>query len=425
MARTPRRPHRLNPKQLRRVCDPRAFKFKTTATVPPIEGTVGQDRAVSAMDFGLSIEAEGFHLYVAGLPGTGRETELKTQINAIAEKRPAPRDWCYVFNFGEPAHPRALSLPPARGHELARETAEFIAGLRRDVPRAFESDEYAQRRDQVNRELQSQRERFFEVLEKEARSRELSVNVTPVGITTMPVIDGKPITKEQYDLLSDERKRQIQERTAELDSIIAQMAPQLRRLDRGAAQLFGQLDSQLMAALVHPRLDDLKRDYADEPDVLEFLDSVGTDVVEHLSDFRSPEEAPPQIPGLPVMSRDGVFERYRVNVVVTGTPDAHAPIVIAESPSYYHMFGRIDYRSSFGSMVTDHTMIKPGALHRANGGYLVVQALDVLTAPLVWETFKRALSTQQLRLENMGEQFSVIPSASLSPEPIPLHVKVA
>ena len=425
MAVTAHRPHRLSPKQLRRVCDVRAFKFKTTADLPPIAGTVGQDRAVSAMDFGLSIEAEGFHLFVAGVPGTGRTTELKTQINAIAAKRPAPRDWCYVFNFREPARPSALSLPPERGHQLADEVAEFVDGLRHDVPRAFESDEYAQRRDQVNRELQSQRERFFEVLEKEAHSRELAVNVTPVGITTMPVIDGKPITKEQYDLLSDERKRQVQERTAELDSIIAQMAPQLRRLDRGAAQLFGQLDSQLMAALVHPRLDDLKKDYADEPAVLEFLDAMGKDVVDHLSDFRSPEDATPQIPGIPPIPRDGVFERYKVNVIVTHAKDAQAPVIIAESPSYYHMFGRIDYRSSFGSMVTDHTMIKPGALHRANGGYLVVQALDVLTAPLVWETFKRALRTQQLRMENMGEQFSVIPSASLSPEPIPLHLKVA
>jgi len=425
MAGTAHKPHRLTPKQLRRVCDPRAFKFKTTADVPPIEGTVGQDRAVSAMDFGLSIEAEGFHVFVAGVPGTGRETELKAQVNAIAAKRPPPRDWCYLFNFKEPARPRALSLPPERGHQLADEVAEFVDGLRHDVPRAFESDEYAQRRDQVNRELQSQRERFFEVLEKEAHSRELAVNVTPVGITTMPVIDGKPLTKEQYDLLSDERKKQIQERTAELDSIIAQMAPQLRRLDRGADQLFGQLDSQLMAALVHPRLDDLKRDYADEPAVLEFLDAMGKDVIEHLSDFRSPEEAPPQIPGLPPMSRDGAFDRYRVNVIVTHAKDATAPVIFAESHSYYHMFGRIDYRSTFGSMVTDHTMIKPGALHRANGGFLIVQALDVLTAPLVWETFKRALSTRQLRLENMGEQFSVIPSASLSPEPIPLHVKVA
>ena len=420
-----RKPHKLTPKQLRRVCDPRAFKFKTTAEVPPIEGTVGQDRAVNAMDFGLSIEAEGFNLFVAGVPGTGRTTELKTQVNAIAAKRPAPRDWCYVFNFREPARPRALSLPPDRGHQLADAVAEFVTAIRHDVPRAFESDEYAQRHDQVNREVQSQRERFFEALEKEAHERELSVNVTPVGITTMPVLDGKPITKEQYDLLPDERKRQIQDRTAELDSIIAQMAPQLRRLDRGAAQLLAQLDSQLMAALVHPRLDDLKRDYAAEPAVLEYLDAMGKDIIDHLGDFRSPEETPPPIPGLPAVARDGVFDRYRVNVIVTHTADAHAPVVVAESPSYYHMFGRIDYRSSFGSMVTDHTMIKPGALHMANGGYLVVQALDILTAPLVWETFKRALRAQQLRMENMGEQFSVIPSASLSPEPIPLRVKVA
>ncbi len=426
MARNGHRAQRLSVKQLRSACDPRTLKFKTTAALQPIEGTVGQDRAVRAMDFGLGIEAAGFNVFVAGVPGTGRSTALKAQVERIAATRPAPGDWCYVFNFREPARPRALSLPPDRGHQLSHDVDELVTGIRRDVPRAFESDEYAQRRDQVNRELQAKREQFFEVLEKEAHQRELAVNVTPMGISTVPLIDGKPLTKEQYDLLTEERKHELQGRTAELDSIIAQMAPQLRRLDRSAAQLLAELDRQLMMAIINPRLEELKRDYQDETQVAEFIDDLGADVLAHINDFRSPEEAQqPMLPGLPAMPRDGVFERYKVNVIVTHGKDATAPVVFADSPSYYHMFGRIDYRSSFGSMVTDHTMIKPGELHRANGGFIVVQALDLLTAPLVWETLKRALRTRQLRLENIGEQFSIIPTASLSPEPIPLQVKVA
>ncbi len=426
MARNGHRAQRLSVKQLRRACDPRTLKFKTTADLQPIEGTVGQDRAVRAMDFGLGIEAAGFNVFVAGVPGTGRSTALKAQVERIAATRPAPGDWGYVFNFREPARPRALSLPPDRGHQLSHDVDELVTGIRRDVPRAFESDEYAQRRDQVNRELQAKREQFFEVLEKEAHQRELAVNVTPMGISTVPLIDGKPLTKEQYDLLTEERKHELQGRTAELDSIIAQMAPQLRRLDRSAAQLLAELDRQLMMAIINPRLEELKRDYQDETQVAEFIDDLGADVLAHINDFRSPEEAQqPMLPGLPAMPRDGVFERYKVNVIVTHGKDATAPVVFADSPSYYHMFGRIDYRSSFGSMVTDHTMIKPGELHRANGGFIVVQALDLLTAPLVWETLKRALRTRQLRLENIGEQFSIIPTASLSPEPIPLQVKVA
>ncbi len=181
-----------------------------------------------------------------------------------------------------------------------------------------------------------------------------------------------------------------------------------------------------MQAIVKPRLEELKRDYHDEQEVLEFIDDLGADMVEQIADFRAPEDGQqPVIPGLPAMPRDGIFERYKVNVIVTHAQDATAPVIVEENPSYYHMFGRIDYRSSFGSVVTDHTMIKPGALHRANGGFLVVQALDVLSAPFVWETLKRALRTRQLRLENMGEQLSIIPTASLAPEPIPLNVKVA
>ena len=426
MASTTSRSLRVPVKKLRRACDPRSLKFKTTAELAPIEGTVGQDRAVSALDFGLSIEAEGFNVYVAGPPGTGRSTEVKTQLARIAATRPAPRDWCYVFNFRDPSRPQALSLPPDRGHQLSHDVDELIEAVRLEVPRAFESDEYVQRRDQVGREVQTQRERFFEALEKEAHERDMAVNVTPMGITTVPTIDGKPITKEQYDLLTDERKRELQGHTAELDSIIAQMAPQLRRLDRGAHLLVAELDKQVMKAITSPRLEEMKRDFKDERPAVEFIDGLGADMIEHIDDFRAQEE-PQQIaiPGLPPMQRDGVFNRYKVNVIVTHATDATAPAVFEESPSYYHMFGRIDYRSTFGSMMTDHTMIKPGALHRANGGFLVVQALDVLTQPLVWETLKRALRTGQIRMENLGEQFSVIPTTTLSPEPIPLKVKVA
>jgi predicted ATP-dependent protease len=203
------------------------------------------------------------------------------------------------------------------------------------------------------------------------------------------------------------------------------MAPQLRRLDRSAAQLLAELDRQLMMAIINPRLEELKRDYQDETQVAEFIDDLGTDMLARINDFARPKRRSSLCCRPPAMPRDGVFERYKVNVIVTHGKDAAAPVVFADSPSYYHMFGRIDYRSSFGSMVTDHTMIKPGELHRANGGFIVVQALDLLTAPLVWETLKRALRTRQLRLENIGEQFSIIPTAWLSPEPIPLQVKVA
>ncbi|HXK34225.1 MAG TPA: AAA family ATPase, partial [Dehalococcoidia bacterium] len=419
------RTNRVPVKQLRRECDPRAFKFKTTDELEPLAGTVGQDRAVDALAFGLSIEAEGYNLYVSGPPGVGRSTELRAQLERIAATRPPARDWCYVFNFRDPSRPRALSLPADRGHQLSHDVDDLVETVRREVPRAFESDEYNRRREQVTREVQSQRERFFEALQAEAQQRGLTVNVTPMGIATVPLADGKPITREQYELLTDERKQAIQRATAELDEIIMQMTPQMRRLERGAQQLMTELDRQVMIAIAAPRLDELKREYASQPQVVEFLNELGRDMVEHIDDFRGGETE--QQPFLPQMAaaRDGVFNRYKVNVIVTHDENAHAPIVEETSPTYYHMFGRIDYRPSFGSMTTDHTMIKPGALHRANGGFLIVNALDVLTQPLVWDTLKRALRTRTVRLENLTEQFSLIPTASLTPEPIPLDLKVA
>ncbi len=423
-----RRPYLVPAGKLRRECDPRTLKFRTTADVEPLSDTIGQDRAVSAMDFGLSIEADGFNVFVSGLPGTGRSTELQMQVERIAATRPAPRDWCYVFNFGDPTRPRALSLPPDRGHQLGHDIDEMIVIVRREVPKAFDSDEYAQRRDQVNREMQAQRERMFEGLQKEADARGLAVNAGPMGITTVPVVEGKPITKEQYDALDDDQRHALQERTAELDSIIAQMAPQLRRLDRSTTELLGGLDRQVMTSIASPLLDDIKREYGRDAEVAEYIDRLGADMLENIDAFRGQEEAQQQA-ALPMLAaaqnRDGVFDRYKVNVIVTHAAEDHAPVVFEQNPSYYQMFGRMDYRTSFGAMVTDHTMIKPGALHRANGGFLLVQALDVLTQPQVWQTLKRALSTGCIRLENIGEQISIIPSATLSPEPIPLNVKVA
>ena len=413
--------------QLRRVCDVRQLPFRTTNDLEPLEGTVGQDRAVKALDFGLSIDAEGFHVYVSGPPGTGRSTELLNQLRRVAAERPAPRDWCYVFNFQDPARPKALSLAPGRGHELGHDLDDLITALRAEVPRAFESDEYAQRREQVGAEVQSQRERFFGAMEQEANARGLTVNITPMGVNAVPLLDGKPATKEQFDSLPEERKRDIQQKMQELDSIISQMGPQLRRLERGAQQLVAGLDRQVMVAIAHPRLDELKRDYKDEAAVVAYLDLLEADVIEHIDDFRATDEpAGGAIPLIaPQAAAGAAFTRYNVNVLITHDPRNHAPIVQEDNPSYYHLFGRIDYRASFGSMATDHTMIKPGALHRANGGYLVLHALDVLQQPFVWDTLKRALRTNLVRLENMGEQVSFIPTASLSPEPIPLDVKVA
>ena len=418
---------RVPVKQLRRECNPSVFRFKTTAEIRPLEGTVGQDRAVSAMDFGLSIEAQGYNIFVAGPPGTGRSTELRTQLERIAATRPAARDWCYVFDFKEPSRPRALSLPAGRGHRLGHDIDDMIAHVRREVPKAFESDEYAQRRDQIGREVQQQRERMFEALQKEAGARGLAVNLTPMGITTIPVIDGKPITKEQYELLSDERKHQIQEQTGELESVISQMAPQMRRLDRTAAQLQSELDTQVMKLIATPLLEEIKRDYREEAEVIEYVDEVGADMIEHIDAFRSQEDGPQQsmIPMLAAAQREASFDRYKVNIIVTHDERGHAPVVFEDNPSYYQMFGRVDYRSSLGSMVTDHTMIKPGAVHLANGGFLAIDALDALSQPLVWQTLKRALRTKQARIENMGEQLSILPTATLTPEPIPLDVKVA
>lgn len=416
---------RVPPANLRRVCDPASLGFADTREVTPMEGTIGQDRAVQAMQFGLDIRAVGYNLFVAGPPGTGRNTSLRAYLNEIAKQRPVPPDWCYVYNFADPVRPLTIQLPPGRGRELARHMDELVDACRREIPRAFDSDAYNQRRESIQREIQQERERMFALVEEEAKRRGFTLSTTPMGIATVPMRDGHPMSREEYEALPEDERRQYQEAGAQLESLISQTVLQVRRNEKEAARRMEELDKQVAEYAIGPLFDDLRSHYEGMDRVLEYLQHVREDIINNLDAFRA-QEAQPQGPAalFPRPPRDDVFTRYKVNCIVNNKDCEGAPVVIENSPTYYNLFGRVEFRAQLGAMVTDHTMIKPGAIHRANGGFLIVQAYDLVTSFLSWEAMKRTLRSKEARIENLGEQFLAIPSTSLSPEPIPLDVKV-
>jgi predicted ATP-dependent protease len=413
-------PAPLAPPQLRWRCDPDLLGFATTAEVPPLEGTLGQERGVDAIILGLNLDAPGYNLYVAGPSGTGRTTTVRQQVARVAAQRRPASDWCYLHNFEEPAQPIALQLPAGRGRELAQDVEHVIAVCQRDIPKLFESEQYERDRQAVVQRLHGQREQRLEALAKVAEQLGFELSLTPTGILTTPLRQpGKPMSQEAFELLPDEEKAAIRARSQQLDAEIEETMRAIRRLEREVQEQLRALDRQAVLFAVGHVVDDLRRKYVDTAAIAHHLDAIQSDLIEHLDEFRSAKQAPESAP-----PDQSAYHRFRVNVLVTSDPTDGAPVVFEPNPTYYNLSGRIDYRATVGAMYTDTTLIRAGALHRANGGFLVLEARDVLLNPFSWDALKRALRDGEVRIENLGEQLSAFPTAVLKPQPIPLRVKV-
>lgn len=420
----PGKPRELPPEKLKKVCEPSQFKFRTTLEVPPLRGTIGQERAISAIEFGLSIKNQGFNVYVAGPSGTGRTSTIKSYLKKMAEKEKTPDDWCYVHNFSSPDSPLAINLPPGRGYELAKNMEELIKDSQARITQAFESEDYERRKNEAVDVYQKEKKKIIARLEKEAKQKNFSIQITPMGIVTIPMKEGKPLKQEEYEALSREEKRKIDRKREDLESSINQALTRVRKLDKEIREKMSRLDRQIALFALGDLIEDLKQKYKDFPKVTQWLDRVKEDIVNNVETFKGEGKRASSFSGVDLIPRESPFDRYKVNVLVNNGGLKGAPVVIEDNPTYYNLFGRVEYRFQLGGMVTDFTMIKPGALHRANGGYLVVRALDVLLNFLSWDALKRTLRSQNIRIENIGESFRPLPTPTLKPQPVPLRVKV-
>ncbi len=404
---------KLAPGELTHSFDPDDLEFETTEDIAPIEGTVGQERAVDSLAFGLEIATDGFNIFVAGRSGTGRSSSVIAHTRKKAESEKPPFDWCYVYNFGEPYRPRAIRVSCGKGPELARDMEEFIKMARAEMPRAFESENYEKRKNEILESIQHTREAMLSELQKEAREMGFSVEATPIGIASVPLTsEGKPYMREDYDALPDEQKQDIKQRGSKLQDHTNQFISRSRALEKEAQEKVRELDREIALFAVGHMLQDLRAKYyvcdgfGDCEDILDYLNGVENDIVEHLDDFRiPPEKRQQQMPQMFEELSETAFDRYRVNVFVTRKDSDGAPVVQENNPTYGNLLGKVDFKSRWGFMSTDHNMIKPGAIHRANGGYLVLQALDVLTNPFSWDALKRVLRAGEAAPENLADQY--------------------
>ncbi len=412
--------------RLTRVCDPDSLGFETTSEVAPLEGTIAQERAMSALELGLGIDADGFNIFVSGAPGTGRNTALRGYLGRVAVDKPNPPDWGYVHNFQDPNQPVSISLPCGAMRDFAMDMDELIETCRTEIPAAFESDDYAHRIQQVVDDVQRQRQSITQQIEGEAQARGFTLSFTQVGITPVPMHpEGRELTQDEFGQLPKNVQDELRARSDELQHTIMHAMSEFLRLNKEAAERSREVDVELVRFTLKPIIDELQAKYVEHGGLVAYLDEVEADMVSNIQAFKpmGDRETPQQIATVVNVEED-FFTRYRANDVVDNTFCNGAPIVFENNPSYYNLFGRINYRARMGAMATDHTMIKSGALHRANGGYLVVQAKDLLANPLSWDALKRTLRSGEIRVENIGEQNSAFPTSSMRPQPIPMSAKI-
>ncbi len=412
----------LNEDELRRVCDPASFPFQTTADLEPLEKIIGQPRAAQAMEFGLKVERQGYNIFVAGITGSGKISYTKAAVEAEAAGKPVPDDWCYVYNFITPGQPKALNLPPGIGNVFRQDMEELVEDLLVEIPKAFEGDDHDKQKATLIKEFQDRSSSLLEELNEMANEQGFALKRTNTGFATIPLVDGKPMSAEDYEKLDLPVREELERKSTDIQLKGLEIMRRIQMAEKETKEKIKELESRIGLFAVGPLFEELKEKYNSYPAVIAHLEAVKENVLEELNVFRGEEEAP----AFPwhKRPRESLLTKYKVNLLIDNRDLHGAPVVLEANPSYYNLIGRIEHEHEWGVSVTDFTMIKPGAFHRANGGYLILQVKDVLNYPESWTALKRVLKTGEVRIENMGEQYGLIAMATLKPEPIPIQVKV-
>lgn len=419
----------LSPDQLRQACDPAQFSFHSTDDLQALEDVIGQERALRAIAFGIDITTNGYHMYALGPTGTGKRTTVHKFLEHEAAARPVPDDWLYVNNFTDADKPRALRMPPGMGRRLKDDMDTLVEELRSEVPRIFESQEYSRQQEQMNDVLQKRNEQLLEDAGNFAQTKGFAILHTPQGFMIAPATNGNVLTPEQIQQLDEATQKQLEAGRDEVQVKLREVMRRIQQFQREARERGAELDRQMVSNVVDHYLDELKERYAQYDNVTAFLGEVHKDILENVPAFKAIRQMEmmrrEQAPIAAMLGRQmPTFEQYRANLIVDNREAKGAPVVQARNPSYHNLVGRIEHEGEFGTLVTNFNMIKSGLLHKANGGYLLIDVRDLFTKPLAWEGLKRALKNKVVEIESMAEAYGLLATRSLSPEPIPVSIKV-
>lgn len=418
---------RLSPEALKKTIDYTLFEFETTEEVPTLKSIVGQERGRAVMKFGLNVNKAGYNLYVSGIAGTGKTTFTHSIVKEFAKRDATLFDWCYVYNFEDGSSPKVLKLPVGMGKELQQDMKDLIQNLMIDIPKAFKEDSYQKERASIIRDLNKKNSAVYDELNQVARESGFVIRQSGSAILTIPIINGKPLNEEEYRLLTDEQLAEIERKTEVIQEKVLDFTNQLRELEKETKEILEQLDEKVALAATGYHIDELKNKYKQCQDVINYLDAVQEDILNHIDDFFDGDDLDdghPLSDLLPKKESNDIHMRYEINLLVDHSNTKGAPVITADNPTFYNLIGKVEYENRMGVMSTNFTKIKPGYLHYANGGYIIIQAKDIFSKSFAWEGLKRALLNKKLQIENIGEQAGLISTTSLNPDPIPLDVKV-
>ncbi|MDZ7773500.1 MAG: AAA family ATPase [Balneolaceae bacterium] len=429
--------NQLDAASLRKACDARQFDFESTEEISNRVKVLGQERLTSSLDFGTGIDRKGYNIFALGPHETDKRGHILEYLEEASADEETPGDLCYVNNFDDRYEPAALHMPRGRGCELKEWMEKLIEDLPPTLTAAFETEEYENRRQALQDEVQDQQDQTFEELQEEAREKGLSLLRTPAGFTFAPIKeDGDLMNQEEVNSLSQEKRQELQEKTKGLQEKLQELIRQMPSAQRELRRKKKELDKEIATFAIKDLFDDIREAFSELKRVQDFLDAVELDIVENVQAIMSNQgqqqggNQMAQMMGGRQARLQGtdsgtpVLDRYRVNVLVDHAETEGAPVVYEDNPNYKNLVGRVEYKSRMGALTTNFNLIKPGALHRANGGYLVLDARQVLLEPFAWEGLKRALKSGRLKIESLGESYSMISTVSLSPEPVDLEVKV-
>jgi lon-related putative ATP-dependent protease len=418
----------LDKKKLRHTCDPAVFDFATTAEIEPLDRIIGQKRAIEALKLGLGIKdaKNRYNIYVAGGPGTGKMSAVEYFLSNVSKEEPTPPDLCYVHNFANPYSPHYLELTAGMGTKLRNDMERLIRRLKRDIPKVFESDEFKARSKRINERFAERRAKLSDEMEKKSRDLGFAIQRTPIGINTLPLQEkGEPLSQEEYAALSEEERAQIREKQSQVQTIIQESLQEMARVEEDREAEIKKLAKEAVLFTIEPRFAQLKSRYGELPKVVAFLEDVKADIVDHLAEFKEGGKNEGQKTPFPFpVPQADPFKRYYVNVLVDNSETEGAPVIVEQNATYTNLFGSIERRVQMGIAITDFTMIKPGSLHRANGGYLVLNANNLFRVSLSWEALKIALKRREIRIEDPLQMLGYATSEGLKPEPVPFRLKV-
>ena len=416
----------LSYKNLKSVCDPNVFKFETTNEVEPIHTGIGQERGIKALEFGLNVDVKGYNLYLEGPSGVGKTMYSKNYLDTICQKKKTPCDWCYIYNFDNPNEPIAISLPAGNGKDFQDTMNRFIDDIKVDIKSTFNNEEFEREKTLIKQEFEEKRNVLMEKLNKKSSEYGFQVKSSQNGIYMMPIMNGKAIAEEEFDKLDEQVKKDFEDKSTIVQQHIMDAIGEIKSIERESEKKIQEWQSNVALLTVNTHINYIKSKYKRNKKINKFLDDIKKDILKNIEHFIVEEKTTENSKNIQPARQDIIkpWLNYRVNLFIDNSALEGAPVIMDSNYSYHNIFGKLEYENYFGALKTDFTMLKPGLLHKANGGYIIFQASDILSNSLCYEALKKALRTKEIGIENTADARSSMVMISLKPEPIPLDLKV-